>query len=89
MTFTTRYSREAEKTVLRLDRSTQRRMNDRLQELERDPFDSRVAKPLRGELKGLRSSRLGAWRIVYTLDEIHHVLYVVSVGPRGGVYRDL
>ena len=89
MTFTTRYSHEAEKTLARLDRPTQKRVNERLQELERDPFDSRVSKPLRGDLKGLRSSRLGPWRIIYTLDEIREVLYVVSIGPRGGVYRDL
>ena len=37
----------------------------------------RVGKPLRGDLTGLHSARVGAYRVVYEIDAaIVHVLYI-------------
>ena len=89
MIFSVRYSHEAEKIFARLDRATQRRIDNRMRDLEADPYDARISKPLRRDLKGLRSSRVGGWRIIYTVDEALRRIYIISMGPRGQVYRDL
>lgn len=38
---------------------------------------------------GFRAARVGAWRIVYRVDEEAKVVRVETIGPRGQVYRDL
>ena len=47
----------------------------------------RVGKPLRGDLSGLRSARVGTYRIVYELDEVAHMVKVVYIDHRADIYR--
>jgi mRNA interferase RelE/StbE len=47
----------------------------------------RVGKPLRGELVGLRSARVGAYRIVYQIDPDRRTVLVISIDHRADVYR--
>lgn len=47
----------------------------------------RVGKPLRGELIGLHSARVGAYRVVYEIDEEAHTVRVIYVNHRADVYR--
>jgi mRNA interferase RelE/StbE len=48
----------------------------------------RVGKPLRNELTGFRSARLGTqWRILYRIDESKRVVIVQDIQPRGTAYR--
>ncbi len=89
MSFSTRYSHEAEKAVARLDQTMRRRVDKRMEELEVDPYNPRISKQLRHDVKGLRSSRLGAWRIIYEVHDNARVICVVSIGPRGQVYKRL
>ncbi|MDI3299035.1 MAG: type II toxin-antitoxin system RelE/ParE family toxin [Bacillota bacterium] len=79
---------EAEKDLDRLDRTTERRIRRRLRELADAPFDLRLSKPLVG-LEGLRSSRVGDWRILFTVNEAERILEVLAVRPRGEAYRRL
>ncbi len=58
-------SREAEKTLDRLDRSTERRIRAGFHQLATDPFDPRLSAPL-VERAGVRKSRVGGWRILFT-----------------------
>ena len=44
-------------------------------------------KPLKEELSGLRSFRLGRFRIVYRLAE-DRTIEIVTVGPRSSVYEE-
>jgi len=47
----------------------------------------RVGKPLRGDLAGLHSARIGAYRVVYEIDDEAHIVRVFSVDHRADVYR--
>lgn len=47
----------------------------------------RVGKPLRGELAGLHSARVGTYRVVYEISEEDHVVRVLYIDHRADVYR--
>jgi mRNA interferase RelE/StbE len=48
----------------------------------------RVGKPLRDELLGLHSARLGThWRILYRIDESKHAVIVEDIQPRSTAHR--
>ena len=51
-----------------------------------DPFDPRLSAPLT-EREGLRKSRVGGWRILFTADRATKVMYVLTVDTRGQVYK--
>lgn len=88
MTYALELSREAQKSLDRTDKKTQRRIVKRLDELKMNPYDPRISKPL-ASLAALRSSRVGDWRIIYTLRKIANLVYVLSIDPRGQAYRRL
>ena len=45
-----------------------------------------IGKPLRGELEGVWSARVGRHRVIYRLSRT--VLFVILVGPRVTIYED-
>ena len=47
----------------------------------------RVGKPLRGDLAGLHSARVGAYRIVYEIDKDQYMVKVVYIGHQADIYR--
>jgi mRNA interferase RelE/StbE len=77
---------EAEKVLDRLDRPTERRIRARLIQLGEDPFDPRLSAPLT-ERPGVRKSRVGDWRILFTVDRHAKVISVATVDTRGQVYK--
>jgi len=79
-------SHEAEKVLERLDRPAERRIRARLLQLADDPFDPRLSSPLT-ERAGVRKSRVGGWRILFTVDRDQMIVNVVTVDTRGQVYR--
>jgi mRNA-degrading endonuclease RelE of RelBE toxin-antitoxin system len=84
--FDIRVTHEAEKVLDRLDRSTERRLRTRFLQLAEDPFDPRLSSPLT-ERAGVRKSRAGGWRILFTVDRDARMIYVATVDTRGQVYR--
>jgi mRNA-degrading endonuclease RelE of RelBE toxin-antitoxin system len=75
-------SHEAEKVLDRLDRPFERgsfKNGD-------DPFDPRRSTPLT-ERAGVRKSRVGSWRILFTVDRDAMVVHVLTVDTRGQVYK--
>lgn len=79
-------SHEAEKVLDRLDRPSERRIRARFVQLGDDPFDPRLSSPLT-EREGVRKSRVGGWRILFTVDRDARVLNVATVDTRGQVYK--
>jgi mRNA-degrading endonuclease RelE of RelBE toxin-antitoxin system len=53
-----------------------------------NPYDPRLSTPLTG-LADLRKSRVGAWRIIYKVDEGKIIVDVVMIERRGQVYKRL
>jgi mRNA-degrading endonuclease RelE of RelBE toxin-antitoxin system len=47
----------------------------------------RLGKPLVGELSAYRSARRGAYRVVYRIDDVAHLVHVVRIDHRVDVYR--
>ncbi len=88
MNYEVRLSREALKTLDRMDSKLEKRIRSRLHELSDDPLDPRLSKPLT-DMEGLRSSRVGGWRILYTIDNSANAVIVLAVRPRGQAYRHL
>ncbi len=70
----------------RLGRDVQQRMMRRLEQLAQDPHDARLSAPLTNQ-GGLRKSRVGGWRILFTLDDEKRLLQVVTIERRGQVYQ--
>lgn len=88
MSYSIRFSSEAEKDFARLDQTMRRRILERMELLSADPFDARVGKPLKG-LEALRSSRVGSWRILYQINQSANEIAIVTIRPRGRAYRNL
>ena len=59
-------------------------VEDALGLLERDPTDGHA---LRGRLRGLRSLRVGSYRIVYQLTESQPTVRVAAIRHRSVAYR--
>jgi mRNA interferase RelE/StbE len=70
----------------RLGSDVQARMVRRLEQLAQDPYDARLSGPLTNE-GGLRKSRVGGWRILFTTDDQKRSLRVVTIERRGQVYQ--
>ncbi len=47
----------------------------------------RLGKPLQGDLAGLNSARVGAYRIVYEIDEAGRAVRVIYIDHRADIYR--
>jgi mRNA interferase RelE/StbE len=77
---------EAEKILDRLDRPTERRIRTRIIQLADDPFDPRLSTPLT-ERAGVRKSRVGGWRILFTANRETKTLAVLTIDTRGQVYK--
>lgn len=84
--FDLRISDRAKKEYLRVDRSTRDRLEQRFEELRQDPFDARISSPLTSK-EGLRKSRIGGWRIIFTVDRGELLVLIVTVARRGQVYH--
>ena len=78
------YSRDAIRTLARIDCATSKRIRAKVALLAREPAAlANVVKRLKGG-GGLMRLRVGDWRVIYT--ERLVVLLVVKVAPRGSAY---
>jgi mRNA interferase RelE/StbE len=81
-------SRRAVKDLDRLDSPTRQRIIHRLGQIADAPQAPRLSGPLTNE-GGLRKSRVGGWRIIFTVDDDSHTLFIVTIERRGQVYQRL
>jgi mRNA interferase RelE/StbE len=70
-----------------IDRSTALRVLAKLTQLEDDPYGL-DSTPIVGD-PTKRRLRIGDYRIIYTLDHGHLVIWIIQVGHRSVVYRGL
>ena len=73
----------AERFIKELKKEEQRRILDFIEELAEKP---RLGKELVGKLTGLRSLHVGAYRIIYKIEEMRLLVMVLRVGYRGNIY---
>ena len=86
MTYQVRFSGRAAKDLDRLDGDIRRRILRRLEQLAENPYNPRLSSPLTNK-PGLRKSRVGGWRIIFTVDDEELVVFVLTVERRGQVYQ--
>ncbi|MBI2874424.1 MAG: type II toxin-antitoxin system RelE/ParE family toxin [Firmicutes bacterium] len=82
-------AREAEKTLRRLGKTERLRLCDAINRLieEPRPGTGRDIAGIQG-VSGLYRLRIGrTWRVLFTLNEEEHTVYVIAVRPRGQAYR--
>lgn len=75
----------AKKTIKNLDENTRTRIIKRMKEMQKCPFTGDV-KPLKG-LPGEWRTRVGDWRIIYSVDRDQLIVMVLKVAHRGGAYK--
>jgi len=87
MSYGLELSHQAKNTLRLLDKTTIKRLDQRFQELSLDPHDPRRTDPLEMGEEGERKTRVGNWRIIYTIREHDKTIYIFSIEPRGKAYR--
>ena len=81
----TRFRPSARSDIRSIPRETALRILRKLADLEADPYGLATTE-LVGE-PGFRRLRIGAYRIIYTVDHDHIVIWIVAVGHRSRVYQ--
>lgn len=86
MSYEIAYSKAAVKALMRAPKVVAHRIRDRLRTLARDPFAPNANVRRLAGRDGYRL-RVGDWRVVYDVEVARIVIWVIDIGPRGGIYR--
>ena len=81
------FSNQAERVIRRIaerEPALYQRVASALDDLQRDPYQG---KPLKGELKGRYSYRVGSYRIIYLVRQQELLVLIIDVGHRRAIYR--
>ena len=87
MAWRIRFSKEADKSLRKLDRHVSARILDELEEVSRLDDPRSRGKALVGNLAGLWRYRAGDYRVVCDIEDEVLVVLVVGVAHRSSVYR--
>jgi mRNA-degrading endonuclease RelE of RelBE toxin-antitoxin system len=77
-------SSDALKYLSSLDRTTAKRITEKIAALAYEPYNLRLSKPLKNSNK--RTARVGDYRILFVVEA--GILLVSFIGPRGQIYRN-
>ena len=86
MKYRPRYTPEAATRVRKLHPEVKRRARAAVDHLLESPLTGHA---LHDELAGLRSNRLGKYRIIYRINEKESTLDILLFGPRRDIYEEL
>jgi mRNA interferase RelE/StbE len=79
-------SRKAERALRPLPKDLLQRLRQAIDELGSNPRPIGYTKLAGSDFYRIR---VGEWRIVYAIEDEQLIVLVVTVAPRGSVYRDL
>jgi len=89
MTWTVKFTKQAEKQFNKLDRPIQQRivnfLNDRIKPLNNP---KQIGKPLQGNLAEYWSYRVGDYRLLVVFEDEHLVVIVTELAHRRHVYKN-
>lgn len=77
------YTRSYLRDLERFNAAINNRVVRATENLASNPF---LGKPLRGELKGYYSLRVGSYRVIYTVEEKSRTVVLRAAGHRGRIY---
>ncbi|MDF2960466.1 MAG: hypothetical protein K0S39_2201 [Paenibacillus sp.] len=87
MNFEIELSSDSRKYLSKLDKPTRNRILDHLNILSDNPRNPELdIKKLQGYIS-LYRLRVGTYRILYTIDDNVLIIFVVTIGSRGDVYK--
>ncbi len=86
MTYSVRIKESAAKELGDLPRGERRRISLAIENLAENPF---AGIPLQGALRGLRRLRIGNYRIIYQIERVELLVYVIRISHRREAYRGL
>ena len=81
------FTGRARKQFLKLDADTQDRVADAIDRMREWPDLTLDIAPLRGRLRGSLRLRVGAYRVIFTIDHEEQHISIAAVAPRGSVYN--
>lgn len=81
------YTPSVVKYLRKLDRSTQRRLLNAIEELANDPTPPRSIHLKGGQ--GERRIRVGDYRVIYEVNNGELIILVLKIGHRRDIYRQL
>lgn len=84
MPYSLKIKKSAFKELQLLDKPTRQRLVAAIDQLTENPH---VGKLLKGDFSGLRRHRVGAYRVIYEINEKEVLVLVVRVAHRKEVYR--
>ena len=73
----------AERFIKSLKKDEQKKLLDKIEALSENP---RLGKELVGRLSGLRSLRVGVYRVIYRIEETKLIVLVLRAGYRKNIY---
>lgn len=86
MVYRIEFKKSAEKNLVKLEKSLQKRIYDFLDLRVRiDP--ERYCEPLHGDKKGLHKIRIGDYRVICEMLNNKLVILVIEIGHRREIYR--
>ncbi len=81
--------KQVEKFLFSLTPSWRKRFHDKLEALRNDPFQHPQLdiKPMQGMGDSIYRLRVGHYRLIYEICQQELVIYVMTAGSRGDVYK--
>nr|WP_221626808.1 type II toxin-antitoxin system RelE/ParE family toxin [Cohnella lubricantis] len=87
MTYRILFSSDAEKTIVKLERSMAKRIFNALEQLRNNPFENPNTKKMKGKEGDFFRLRVANYRVIYEIKNEELIIYVVRLGPRGDIYK--
>ena len=84
MNYSLKIKASAKKSLLKIDKKNRIRLIKVIDDLLSQPYKGTQ---LKGDLTGLRSIRIGQFRIIYEIQKDELIILVVRIGHRKEIYR--
>jgi len=82
--YTIIYSKRFEKHFRKLPKNIQKQIINLIENLKHDPY---IGKPLKFNLRGYWSLRIGNYRVIYKIDKQNKIITIYIVRHRRKVYK--
>ena len=86
MTYEVKFSKKAEKAYNKLPGKVKIRIDQKLNYIKETPRGTDTTK-LSNTTNAFRT-RVGTYRIVYEIEDNDLLVWILDVGPRGGIYKN-
>ena len=82
--YSVEFSEKAADFIRKLDKSIQKRITKKIEELKESPY---LGEALVGNLAGLWKLRIGDYRITYKVERERLIIFIIKAGNRKNIYE--